>query len=42
MRSAVFRPAIWRTTDNDSFELTSLDLVNIASGYPQFATDTSM
>jgi len=38
----VFRPANWRTADNDSFELTSLDLVNVASGYPQIATDTGM
>jgi len=40
--SILFRSANWRTVDNDSFELTSLELVNIASGYPQISEDNGM
>ena len=42
MLSVVFRPANWSALYNDSFELTSMDLVNIASGYPQMSDDNGM
>jgi len=40
--TAVFRSANWTTLYNDSFQLTSLELVNIASGYPQISNDSGM